>query len=144
MKKFKVQRALQMSALAVACALAAGCSSVGPVALKQQDIQALNQKDAQNIRKDVEPITGPLTLEEALARALKYNLDRRSKMMEEALALGQLDVGKFDMLPKVMAQAGYGYRDKPRFTGSTSYTTWQATGIPSSFCLLYTSPSPRD
>lgn len=70
-------------------------------------MQAQQQKDSVNLRKDVEPITGPLTLDEAMARALKYNLDRRSKQMEEALALGQLDVNKYDMLPRVLAQAGY-------------------------------------
>lgn len=62
-----------------------------------------------------------------MARALKYNLDRRSKMMEEALAMGQLDVSKFDMLPKIMAQAGYAYRDRTRFTYSSSYPDDQPT-----------------
>ena len=132
---------VHITAIALACVAMAGCSSVGPVAMKSQDIQAVNQKDAQAMRKDVEPIAGPLTLNEALARALKYNLDRRSRMMEEALALGQLDVGKFDMLPKVMAQAGYSYRDKPRFTGSTRYNDWVASGIPSSFAPSDTSTS---
>ena len=79
------------------------------------------KQDAQAIRKDVAPITAPLTLDEALARALKYNLDRRARMMEEALAMGQLDVSKFDMLPKVMAQAGYSRRSEPRFTFSSKY-----------------------
>ena len=141
MKKLHFSKATQITAVALACLVMAGCSSVGPVTLKQQDIQAVNQKDTEAMRKDVEPITGPLTLEEAMARALKYNLDRRAKMMEEALALGQLDVGKFDMLPKIMAQAGYGYRDKPRFTGSTDYDRWQASGIPSSFAPSSTSTS---
>ena len=141
MKQKRLSKMVQMSAVALACVVMAGCSSVGPVAIKPQDIQATNQKDAEAMRKDVEPITGPLTMEEALARALKYNLDRRSKMMEEALALGQLEVGKFDMLPKVMAQAGYSYRDKPRFTGSTTYNDWVASGIPSSFAPSSTSTS---
>lgn len=128
MKKLHFSKATQITAVALACLVMAGCSSVGPVALKQQDIQAVNQKDTEAMRKDVEPITGPLTLEEAMARALKYNLDRRAKMMEEALALGQLDVGKFDMLPKIMAQAGYGTRSIPRFTSSQSYTDWLQNG----------------
>lgn len=112
---------LRLSLIALACALASGCASVQPVALAPQDMQAQLQKDAEAIRKDVEPITGPLTMDEAMARALKYNLDRRAKMMEEALAMGQLDVSKFDMLPKIMAQAGYAYRDRTRFTHSSSY-----------------------
>jgi outer membrane protein TolC len=58
-----------------------------------------------------------------MARALKYNLDRRARMMEEALAMGQLDVGKFDMLPKIVAQAGYSSRDRSRFTYSSPYSS---------------------
>ncbi len=116
-----MKKPLRLSLIALACAMAAGCASVQPVALTPQDMQAQQQKDTDAMRKDVEPITGPLTLDEAMARALKYNLDRRAKMMEEALAMGQMDVTKFDMLPKIMAQAGYAYRDRTRFTHSSSY-----------------------
>ena len=116
-----LKKPLRLSLIGLACALAAGCASVQPVALTPQDMQAQQQKDTEAMRKDVEPITAPLTLDEAMARALKYNLDRRAKMMEEALAMGQFDVSKFDMLPKIMAQAGYAYRDRTRFTYSSSY-----------------------
>ncbi len=111
----------RLTAVGLACVLAAGCASVQPVALSPQDMQAQQKKDTEAMRKDVEPITGPLTLDEAMARALKYNLERRSRMMEEALAMGQMDVSKFDMLPKIMAQAGYAYRDRTRFTYSSPY-----------------------
>jgi outer membrane protein TolC len=114
-------RPLRMGVVAMACVVAAGCASVQPVALTTQDMQAQQQQDREAMRKDVEPINGPLTLDEAMARALKYNLDRRAKMMEEALALGQLDVSKFDMLPKVLAQAGYAHRDRMRFTHSSRF-----------------------
>ncbi len=120
-KKTNYSVPVRLSAVALFCLLAAGCASVQPVALTSQDMQAQQKKDAEAMRKDVEPITGPLTLDEAIARALKYNLDRRSRMMEEALAMGQMDVSKFDMLPKIMAQAGYAYRDRTRFTYSSSY-----------------------
>ena len=116
-----VQSAMRMSAVAVACVLAVGCANVQPVALAPQDMLNQQKKDSEAMRKDVEPITGPLTLDEAIARALKYNLERRARMMEEALARGQMDVSKFDMLPKIMAQAGYANRDRTRFTYSSSY-----------------------
>lgn len=117
----QIAKPLRWSLIALACAVATGCANVQPVALTQQDMQAQQQKDAENLRKDVAPISGPLSLDEAMARALKYNLDRRAKQMEEALALGQMDVSKFDMLPKVLAQAGYASRDKSRFTWSSTY-----------------------
>ena len=116
-----LHQTVRLSLVAVACVALVGCASVQPVALTPQDMQSQQQKDAEAIRKDVAPLNGPLTLDEAMARALKYNLDRRSKMMEEALAMGQLDVSKFDMLPKIMAQAGYAYRDRARFTHSSAY-----------------------
>ncbi len=117
----QLKTCLRLSGVALACVLAVGCANVQPVALAPQDMQAQQQKDAEAMRKDVEPLAGPLTMDEAMARALKYNLERRTRMMEEALALGQMDVSKFDMLPKVMAQAGYAYRDRTRFTYSSSY-----------------------
>lgn len=70
------------------------------------------------MRKDVDTISGPLSMDEAIARALKYNLDRRAKMMEEALALNQLDVTQFDMLPQLVAQAGYATRSNDRISQS--------------------------
>lgn len=113
--------AMRLTAVALVCTIAAGCASVHPVALAPQDMLNQQQKDAQDIRKNVEPITGALTMDEAMARALKYNLDRRARMMEEALALGQMDVSKFDMLPKIMAQAGYTSRNTARFTYSSPF-----------------------
>ena len=127
-QNYPAARTLQLSLVALACLTAAGCANVQPVALAQQDMQPQLQKDSEAMRKEVEPITGALTLDEAMARALKYNLDRRAKMMEEALAMGQLDVSKFDMLPKIMAQAGYSNRSVPRFTTSQTYPDWQQNG----------------
>ena len=118
----------RLTALTLVTLLASGCASVKPVAITKEEHLQQRKTDAQAIRKDVEPITGALTLDEAIARALKYNLDRRVRMMEEALALGQLDASKFDMLPKIMAQAGYADRDRTRFTWSSRYPN----GSPSS------------
>lgn len=98
---------VRLGAVALAVGVVTGCASVKPSVLSPQEAQNFLAQDAQAQRKGVEPISAPLTLEEAMARALKYNLDRRTRMMEEALAMGQLDVSKFDMLPKIMAQAGY-------------------------------------
>lgn len=97
--------------VAVLAALLAGCATPQPRPLTSTELTATNRDDTAAMRKDVEPIGGPLTLDEAMARALKYNLDRRARLMEEAIALGQLDVARFDMLPRVLAQAGYQWRD---------------------------------
>src|SRR5690348_1462459 len=59
--------------------------------------------DRQAMFAGQEPLTHPLTLSEAYARALKYNLDRRVKLMEQAIAYDGLTAGNYDLLPKLTA-----------------------------------------
>jgi outer membrane protein TolC len=99
-------------ALAASALVLTGCATITPEPLNSQSLRTVS--DQQALRKDVEPIAAPLTLEEALARGLKYNMDRRVRMMEESLAMGQLDVAKFDMLPRLVANAGYSWRNNDR------------------------------
>ncbi|MFC4277295.1 TolC family protein [Achromobacter aloeverae] len=101
----------------------AGCGTVNLHPLTQDELARGTAADLAAARQDVEPIVGPLSLDEAIARALKYNLDRRVKMMEEALALDQLDTASWDMLPRLMAQAGYSHRNKDLITDSTDSVT---------------------
>jgi outer membrane protein TolC len=86
--------------------------------LSPADIQSTNRADAQAARAGVAPIEQPLTIEEAMARALKHNLDRRSRLMEEALARRQFDASSFDMLPKLLATAGYDWRNNDKISNS--------------------------
>lgn len=62
-----------------------------------------------------EPLNRPVSLYEATARSLKYQMEYRVRMMEQAVGLGQLEVGKFDMLPKLTATAGYTTRNNDSF-----------------------------
>ena len=54
-----------------------------------------------------EPVNGPITFYEAAARALKYNLDYRLKLLEKALASNLRDVSSHEMLPTLVGTAGY-------------------------------------
>lgn len=64
------------------------------------------------------PLTGPLSLYEAMARAIAFNLDHRVKQMEQAVSAGEVDVARFDMLPRLVAGAGYTVRDSDLLTTS--------------------------
>lgn len=118
---------LKLPVLCVGLLLLSACSAIVPKPLTPAAMRDANEVDRRAIRQDVQPITGPLTLDEAIARALKYNLDRRAKQMEEALALNQLDVTHFDMLPRLMAQAGYASRNNDKISLSRD----ELTGTPS-------------
>jgi len=100
----------------------AGCA-VEPEAIDRQAMSVDLIADRAVAQKDVEPITGSLSLEEAIARAIKYNLDHRVDLMEQAIARGELDLSRYDMLPKVLAEAGYSTRSEPWLTRSTNAVT---------------------
>ncbi|WP_374642196.1 TolC family protein [Hydrogenophaga sp.] len=104
------------SAVAAAVILA-GCS-VTPKALTPDEVRDRVKQDSVEMYRAQEPITGPVSMEEAVARALKYNLDYRLKRMESALALGLTDYASKDMLPQLVASAGYQSRNN--FSGGTS------------------------
>lgn len=90
--------------------LLSGCASL-PEPMSQTEIQTIAKSDREQARKDIEPLSAPLTLEGAIARGLKYNLDHRTRLLEQALASGQLEAGGYDMLPRVLASAGYSSRN---------------------------------
>ncbi|HFN3574207.1 TolC family protein [Enterobacter hormaechei] len=95
-----------------------GCGTIKPTPLTQDEITARVNQDRAAMYQGQEPLNGPLTLSDAMARALKYNLDYRLKMMETTLARTQLDLSSQDMLPKLMADAGYRWRNND--SGGTS------------------------
>lgn len=104
-----------------------GCASIELQPLSQAEIkQAVNQ-DRTTLDKEVEPLAAELTLEDAIARAIKYNAERRVRLMEEAVANGQFELGNFDMLPRLVASAGYRNRDSDLISRSKD----SVTGAPS-------------
>jgi outer membrane protein TolC len=107
--------------------LLSGCGITKLHPISVEDQRALAAADRQAALADVAPLDGALTLPGAMARALKYNLEHRSRMMEQALATGLLDLSSYDMLPKLAANAGYSWRDSDRITRSKD----SVTGAPS-------------
>ena len=72
MAKGWAERSLKMTAIASAILLA-GCSvRPEPVTTEEQISQALS--DRTKMYADQEPVRGVITLDEAIARSLKYNL----------------------------------------------------------------------
>jgi outer membrane protein TolC len=108
-----------------AALLISACGTAPLQPLSKSDIVHQAALDRQAAQAGVEPITGALSMDEAIARALKYNLDRRTRLMEEALAMNQLDTAKWDMLPRLVADAGYLSRDKELITRSVDSVTGQ-------------------
>lgn len=104
---------LRLRKIAVALVLAvltAGCA-VSPTPLEAPDLRALAEQGIERYGSTQAPLVAALTLEDAIARALKYNLELRSRLLEQSLAAGELASGSYDMLPKLVADAGYSWRN---------------------------------
>jgi outer membrane protein TolC len=125
-----IREPLKALAISAIILISTGCA-IGPTPLKDEEIVNRMTKDRLALYEGQEPITGPLQLEEVMARALKYNMDHRLKLMEDALSLRQLDVMKFDMLPRLVAAAGYNVRDRYNAASSMDVVTEQQSLAPS-------------
>jgi outer membrane protein TolC len=62
-------------------------------------------------------ISGAITFYEAMARALKYNLDYRVEMMQADLRTAELQHASLEMLPRVVANSSYVGRSDELSTG---------------------------
>lgn len=115
----RIDSKVRLTAMAacVSAALLAGCS------IQPKQFEAAENRDRATdliarSTAEQEPITAPVDLYEAMARAIKYNLDVRVEMMGVALAQRQLDVKRYDMLPKFVASLDYSGRNN--YSGGTS------------------------
>lgn len=115
-------RVRTLSAAITAALIVGGCA-VQPKAVD-------SAAEAQRIRQEIsalfqaqEPVEKPVTLYEAMARAVKYNLDHRVKLMERALSQGEMEAARFDLLPELTAEAGYSGRNNEAGSSSESLIT---------------------
>ena len=102
-----------MGAMVIAACGLTSCA-IQPVPLTKEEIRSRVKEDRAILTTDQEPLSGPMDLYEAMARALKYNLEARVELMHKMLAQTQLDLSHYAMLPRLAANAG--------FDGRSNYT----------------------
>ena len=95
-----------------------GCSTTAPTELNATELANNAAALKANSAQGQEAVTKSITLYEAMARALKYNLDHRVTMMELDLARRDYDLSGYAMLPKIVASGGYYGRNND--TGASS------------------------
>ncbi|MBF0422880.1 MAG: TolC family protein [Magnetococcales bacterium] len=88
-----------------------GCS-VTPDVLSFKDILSVLERDAASSPQEQIPVTAPLSLFEAVARAWKYNLDYRVRLLEKTVAETEVDLASHDQLPRLAANAGFDNRSR--------------------------------
>lgn len=122
-----------LSALLALGALALGGCTLVPHPISDADRVAEANGDLAEMFGHQEPLRHPLTLHEAFARALKYNLDGRVKLNEEALAQDDLDLSRYDLLPKAYINAAYTSRNNVNGSSSNLVANPSVTSLQPSF-----------
>lgn len=112
-------------AAAMGAALVAGCS-ISPEKLGAEKLSQISKDNLLKVTAAQEPVTGPIGLYEAMARALKYNLDHHVEVYQAALRHRELTLAHFEMLPKVVADSGFAKRDN--YSATTSQRVDPNTG----------------
>lgn len=106
-----------VAAFAATLALLSACT-VTPEAVDRASIEERVNADMATAFGNQQPVSGPVTLNEAIARAIAYNMDNRLKLMEAAVANRELKLSRWEMLPEIAADAGYWHRNKQHFASS--------------------------
>ncbi len=97
--------------------LISGCA-IQPEPLSNSEFASFAMDKRSLVTAGQEPLRGSLSLREAMARAIKYNLDKEVEEMQAVVAQQQLRVAHFSLLPGAVANSGYA--DRNNYSGGSS------------------------
>ena len=112
-----LNRTAQLLLLIALLACLSACSIV-PVPFSIKEIRDQAREDNRAVTADQEPVTRPISLYEAIGRALKYNLDFHLELHEKILARRELELSRYEMLPTFVSNLNYNGRSN--FSGANS------------------------
>ncbi len=125
-------RSVQRFALLAFIALSVtGCATQENIVFTDGELVEIMQED-ERLELSYRPeSSNNLSLENAMALAVKYNLEHRVKMMEEAVSAQNFELAKKDQLPVFAANAGYLDRSNEDASRSISVLTRKESLEPS-------------
>ena len=95
--------ALSRVPMALALMLGLGACTLTPEPFAPEETQARIDQDRAVMFGGQEAPTAPITLYDAMARAIVFNQDNRVRVMEEAFAQRQFELTRWNLLPQVVA-----------------------------------------
>ncbi len=111
--------------ISVAVAVLSGCAS-SPRTLSIDEVERRAATDLQSLFSEPPAPDATISLPEAIARSLKYNLDNRLKMLETVASQQRLEISDYQKLPQLAASAGFDMRDTRSASSSLNLTS----GVP--------------
>ncbi len=98
-----------------------------PLSLAERDRQIVQDLAVQFSRNP--PPTKPISIDEAMARAIRFNLGHRIETMQKVVARGMTRVASQGMLPRLAADAGYSDQSKISTESGQLETTTGSLGV---------------
>lgn len=99
-----------------------GCS-VTPELLSPGEARLAVEERDTILTANQAPVDGPIDFYEAVARALKYNLDFKVEVAERVQRLREADLTEYSQWPQLMANAGFTSRNNENASSSFSLST---------------------
>jgi|TARA_R110002126_G_scaffold291807_1_gene459610 outer membrane protein TolC len=124
------KHSLKIMLLTATALTLSGCF-VSPEVIQKAEHQKRATMDMNALYMTTPALMRPLTMSEAISRGLLYNYDYKMGLMEEVLQNNQLTLANFNMLPRLAANAGYGWRSDERASRSISLNTREESLEPS-------------
>jgi len=115
--------AMRLTGLTLLSAAVLSACAIKPEPITQAEHFKRAQDDYNTLYSTYVPLTRPLTLSDAISRALKYNYNARLAKTEQTLQERQLDLAMAQMLPRIAANAGYTWRNNDNAAESVSELT---------------------
>lgn len=112
--------------VALGTLLLSGCI-ITPQPLSVAELEESANINIARASQGQEPVSNSISLYEAMARALKYNLDHRIQKMQSALSDKKLNAARADMLPNLVADFDHTNRDKRAYSFSDSVNGTRST-----------------
>ena len=109
-----------MTLAALSSVLLFSACAVVPKPLSEDEFTAFAIERMDRVTAGQQPVDGAIGLYEAMARALKYNLDARVEVMEAALRIRESELSHYSMLPKFVASSGYAGRSNADSSSSST------------------------
>ncbi len=100
-----------------------GCTTTLNPLTSAEISKMASERKAKLVRPEQEPLNGRLGLHEAMARAIKYNLDHKIETANVYLTQSSKALNKFDMLPNLVASGEYSSRGTNPGGRSVNLTT---------------------
>jgi len=108
----------------VVCGVLGACT-VTPEALTGEEVVTFTDDRRIELDEGQIAVTAPISLYEAMARALKYNIDYKVELLDKAVRYAELQVPSEEGLPAIVANSDYFSRDN--LSGGTSRSIISST-----------------